>query len=176
VEKCPVDVPDPFEQNLMTRKAICIPSGTAIPYKYMIDKDACLYLKNGECGICAEVCPQKVIDFSQQVEERDITVDAIVVATGYDLYDAAEKPVFGYGKFENVVNGLEMERIVDHIAEEERPREVGKRVAFIQCIGSRDEQIGREYCSRICCMYATKLASLLKQAEPDKDIYIFYTD
>ncbi len=176
VEKCPVDVPDPFEQNLMTRKAICIPSGTAIPYKYLIDRDACLYLKKGECGICAKICPQKVIDFSQQPEERDITVDAIVVATGYDIYDAAEKPVFGYGKFENVVNGLEMERIVDHIAEEERPREVGKRVAFIQCIGSRDEQIGREYCSRICCMYATKLASLLKQADPDKDIYIFYTD
>ncbi|MEA1971891.1 MAG: hydrogenase iron-sulfur subunit, partial [Candidatus Cloacimonadota bacterium] len=72
--------------------------------------------------------------------------------------------------------GLEMERIVDHISEEPPPRPVGDKVAFIQCVGSRDEQTGREYCSRVCCMYATKLASLLKQAKPEKDIYIFYTD
>jgi len=69
-----------------------------------------------------------------------------------------------------------MERIVDHISEKEPPREVGKRVAFVQCVGSRDEQIGREYCSRVCCMFSIKLASLLKQAKPETDIYIFYTD
>lgn len=176
VEKCPVEMPDPYAQNLINRKAICIPSSVAIPYKYMIDKEVCLHFTKGECGICAEVCPQKVIDFTQQSEAREITVDAIVVATGYDIYDATEKKVFGYGKGENIVNGLEMEIIVDHITEENPPRNVGKRVAFVQCVGSRDEQIGREYCSRVCCMYATKLASLLKQADSKKDIYIFYTD
>ena len=176
VEKCPVEVPDPFEQYLLPRKAIYIPSGVAIPYKYTVDNASCLHLTQGECGICAEVCPQKVIDFTQQPEKRDVSVDAIVVATGYDIYDAAEKKVFGYGEAENIVNGLEMERIIDHIADETPLRPIGRRVAFIQCVGSRDEQIGREYCSRICCMYATKLASLLKQAEPDKDVYIFYTD
>jgi len=175
-EKCPVEVPNSFEQNLTHRKAVYIPASVAIPYKYIVDRDTCLYLTNGECGICAEACPQEVIDFTQQPEKQEITVDAIVVATGYDSYDATEKSVFGYGKFENVVNGLEMERIADYIADDEPLREVGKRVAFIQCIGSRDEQIGREYCSRICCMYASKLASLLKQADPSKDIYIFYTD
>jgi len=69
-----------------------------------------------------------------------------------------------------------MERIVDHISEPDPPRKVGNKIAFVQCVGSRDEQIGREYCSRVCCMFSVKLASLLKQAKPEKDIYIFYTD
>ena len=176
VEVCPVSVPDKWEQGILNRKAIYIPAALAIPYKYIIDEEACLRLKGGTCSKCAEVCPQKAIKFTQEPEEISFTVDTIIVATGFDIIDPKEKPVFGYGKYENVVTGLEMERIVDHIAENPPPRDVGKRVGFIQCVGSRDEQTGREYCSRVCCMYAVKLASLLKQARPDTDIYIFYTD
>ncbi|NOR44053.1 MAG: disulfide reductase, partial [Candidatus Delongbacteria bacterium] len=95
---------------------------------------------------------QKVIAFEKEDEIIEEIFDTIIVATGFDLYDATEKTVFGYGKYKNVVTALEMERIVDHITEPEPPREVGNRVAFIQCVGSRDEQIGREYCSRVCCM------------------------
>lgn len=176
VAACPVSVPNRWEQGILDRKAIYIPAALAIPYKYLIDDEACLHFKGGECQKCAEICPQQAIDFSQKPEDIHFTVDAIVVATGFDIIDPREKPVFGYEKYRNVVTGLEMERIVDHIGENPPPREVGNRVGFIQCVGSRDEQTGREYCSRVCCMYAIKLASLLKQARPQTDIYIFYTD
>ena len=176
VESCPVSVPNQWEQGITDRKAIYIPAALAIPYKYLIDESACLHLQGQDCQKCADVCPQNAIDFSQQSEIEQFTVDTVVVATGYDIIDPREKPVFGYDKFENVVTGLEMERIVDHINEKPPPRDVGNRVGFIQCVGSRDEQTGREYCSRVCCMYAIKLASLLKQTRPGTDIYIFYTD
>ncbi|RKY56834.1 MAG: disulfide reductase, partial [Candidatus Neomarinimicrobiota bacterium] len=176
VEACPVSVPNQWEQGITDRKAIYIPAALAIPYKYLIDEDACLHLQGQSCRKCADVCPQNAIDFSQKSETTQFTVDSVVVATGFDIIDPREKPVFGYEKYENVVTGLEMERIVDHISENPPPRDVGNRVGFIQCVGSRDEQTGREYCSRVCCMYAIKLASLLKQARPNTDIYIFYTD
>ena len=175
-EVCPVSQPNYWEQGIMNREAIYIPAPHAIPYKYIIDAESCLHFVDGSCNKCAEVCPQQVIDFNQKAENIDISVDSIVVATGYDIFDATRKPVFGYGKYENVVTSLEMERIVDHIVEKDPPRKVGKRVAFVQCVGSRDVQLGNEYCSRVCCMYSIKLASLLKQAKPKTDIYIFYTD
>jgi len=175
-QECPITRPNHWEQGIMDRKAIYIPAPHAIPYKYLIDPESCLHFTENSCTKCQDICPQKVIDFEQKEEVTEIAVDSVVVATGYDIYDATEKTVFGYGKYKNVVTALEMERIVDHISETPPPREVGKRVAFVQCIGSRDEQIGREYCSRVCCMFSIKLASLLKQAKPETDIYIFYTD
>lgn len=177
VQACPVSTRNYWEQGVIDRKAIYIPAALAIPFKYIIDPDTCINFKEGEsCSICADICPQKVIAFEQEDEIIEEIFDTIIVATGFDLYDATEKTVFGYGKYKNVVTALEMERIVDHISEPEPPREVGNRVAFIQCVGSRDEQIGREYCSRVCCMYSVKLASLLKAAKPETDIYVFYTD
>ncbi len=176
VQVCPVTVRNYWEQGVINRKAVYIPAALAIPFRYTVDPDACLNFKGETCNKCVEICPQQVIDLTQKDEVIEEVFDSIVVATGFDLYDATEKPVFGYGKYKNVVTALEMERIVDHISEDQPPREVGNRVAFIQCVGSRDEQIGREYCSRVCCMYSVKLASLLKQAKPETDIYIFYTD
>ncbi|MBN1258046.1 MAG: CoB--CoM heterodisulfide reductase iron-sulfur subunit A family protein [Planctomycetes bacterium] len=177
-EKCPVKVPDEFEEGLTTRKAIYIPFNFAVPYKNLIDDKVCLRLtKGGEtCGLCQKVCAAEAINFNDQAEEIKFTVDTIIVATGYDTYDAREKKVYGYGKYKNVITALEMERFLAHAAEGEALRDLGKRIAFIQCVGSRDEQIGREYCSRVCCMYAAKLAQLLKRSDPKKDIYIFYTD
>lgn len=175
-EVCPVDVPNDWEQGIMNRKAIYVPADLAIPFRYLVDPVNCLHFRDGSCSACAEVCPQKAVDFEQKPKRIERSFDAVVVATGYDIFDGARKPVFGYGEYENVVNALAMERIVDHITENPPPREVGHRVAFIQCVGSRDEQVGNEYCSRVCCMYSTKLASLLKQARPETDIYIFYTD
>jgi heterodisulfide reductase subunit A len=175
-EICPVSVPNEWEQGIMDRKAIYTPAALAIPFKYLIDKENCLHFKDNSCNKCAEICPQNAIDFTQKVEKLKFTVDNVIVATGFDLIDPNLKPVFGYDKYKNVVTGMEMERIVDHINENPPPREVGNKVAFIQCVGSRDKQIGNEYCSRVCCMYATKLASLLKMERPETDIYIFYTD
>ena len=175
-EVCPASQPNYWEQGILDRKAIYIPAPHAIPYNYLIDSENCLHFVDGTCNKCEEICPQKVIDFEQKEERINVAVDSIVVATGYDIFDASRKPVFGYEKYENVVTALEMERIVDHIVEAEPPRKVGKRVAFVQCVGSRDKQVGNEYCSRVCCMYSIKLASLLKQSKPETDIYIFYTD
>jgi heterodisulfide reductase subunit A len=177
-EVCPVEVPNEYDMNLTKRKAIYIPSSLAIPYKYLIDDKACLNFQGKDCRLCAEKCPSDFIRFDQKEEKTKLTVDTIIVATGYDIFDAAEKKVYGYGKYENVVNGLEMEIIVDRLAEKPPLKEMDKkkRIAFIQCVGSRDEQVGREYCSRVCCMYATKLATLTKLADPTKDIWIFYTD
>jgi heterodisulfide reductase subunit A len=177
-EACPVEVANEYDMNLTKRKAIYIPSSLAIPYKYLIDDRACLNFQGDDCRLCADKCPSDFIRFDQQEELKELTVDTIVIATGYDIFDATEKKVYGYGKYENVVNGLEMEIIVDRLAETPPLKEMDKkrRIAFVQCVGSRDEQVGREYCSRVCCMYATKLATLTKLADPSKEICIFYTD
>ncbi|MDY0296216.1 MAG: FAD-dependent oxidoreductase [Acidobacteriota bacterium] len=177
-EKCPVKVKDEFEENLTIRKATYIPFGFAVPYKNLIDENACLrILKGGKvCGLCERFCPGNAVDFSQKPEFIEFTVDTIIVATGFDIFDARQKSVYGYGKYPNVLSALEMERMIVHESEGAPLRDLGKRIAFIQCVGSRDEQVGNEYCSRICCMYATKLASLLKHARPERDIYVFYTD
>ncbi len=175
-EKCPVKVPNKFEEGLTNRKAIYMPFEFAVPYRYLIDESICIYLENGKCGNCQKVCPHDAIDFEQKLEKIELKVDTIIVATGYDIFDAKEKKVYGFGTNKNVITSLEMERMIVHEAEGRPTREVGKRIAFIQCVGSRDEQIGNEYCSRICCMYATKLSQLLKRADPKKDVYVFYTD
>jgi len=174
--ECPVDYPDDWELGIVNRKAIYVPASLAIPYQYMIDPNSCLHFTEDSCSICADICPQKAIDFEQKPEKLKFTVDNIIVATGYDTIDPNIKPMFGYDKYKNVVTGMEMERIVDHLNEKPPPRDIGEKIAFIQCVGSRDEQVGNEYCSRVCCMYATKLASLVKQDRPESDIYIFYTD
>ncbi len=176
VAKCPVKVPNRFDEGLENRKAIYLPSDLAVPYKYLIDETACLHLTKDKCGLCEKFCPQDAVDFEQEPERITFTVDTIIVATGFDVFDAAEKKVYGYGKYENVLTALEMERILSHISNGNEIKEIGNRIAFIQCVGSRDEQVGNEYCSKICCMYASKQAQLLKRADPDRDIYVFYTD
>ena len=178
-EKCPVkNVPDQFEEGLTTHTAIYTPFDFAVPNKNLIDPEACLRLTRGGkvCGLCAKSCPEDAIDFNDQPEKVEFTVDTIIVATGFDIFDASEKKVYGYGKFDNVITALEMERVIVHATEGNPIRDLGKRIGFIQCVGSRDEQVNREYCSRVCCMYATKLASLLKHSGPQRDLYIFYTD
>ena len=178
-EKCPVKkIPNKFEEGLTRRPAIYTPFDFAVPNKNLIDPESCLrLLKGGKvCGICEKHCPENAINFDDKPEKVEFSVDTIIVATGFDIFDAREKKVYGYGKFKNVITALEMERMIVHSAEGDPIRDLGKRIGFIQCVGSRDEQIEREYCSRICCMYATKLASLIKHSTPEKDVYIFYTD
>ncbi|MCD6471535.1 hydrogenase iron-sulfur subunit [Candidatus Aerophobetes bacterium] len=175
-EKCPQRVSNEFNEGLNNRKAIYIPSEIAVPYKYLIDEKACLYLTKGRCRVCEKSCPQKAIEFNQKPKKINITVDTIIVTTGYDIFDATQKKEYGYGRYENVITALELERMIVYEASGKPLRKIGNRVAFIQCVGSRDEQIGREYCSRICCMYATKLSQLLKRGDPKRDVYVFYTD
>ena len=177
-EKCPVKVIDvnDFEAGLIPRKAIYIPHEFAVPHKYVIDEKNCLYFTKGVCRVCEKFCPHKAIEFDQKSVEETLKVDTIIVATGYEIFDARKKEMYGYGRFENVLTALQMERIIVNIVKGNPPRDIGKRIAFIQCVGSRDEQIDRLNCSRVCCMYAIKLSQLLKRMNPERDVYVFYID
>jgi len=175
-EVCPVTVPNEYEEGLTSRKAIYLPSPIAVPHSYILDSQACLGLFPLACERCYEACEPGAINYDEKPQRRTFTVDTIIVATGYDVFDAREKKVYGIGHSPNVITALDMERMIVHASEGQPIRPMGKRIAFIQCVGSRDEQVGNEYCSRICCMYATKLSQLLKRSDPTRDVYVFYTD
>ncbi len=160
-------IPNPFNMGVDRRPAVDILYPQAVPTKAAIDADACIHLKYGDCGICRVVCQAKAIDYEQQEETRKLNVGAIVLTPGYELFDARLKRELGYGRFANVIGALEFERILSasgpfsgHVV---RPsdRTEPTRIAFIQCVGSRDAE--RDYCSSVCCMYATKEAIIAKE-------------
>jgi len=176
-QHCPIEIPNEFDEGLGLRKAIYVPFPQAVPLIYTIDKDNCI-----ECGLCEKVCGANAIDHNQEPEEVELKVGAIIVATGYNLFNARKKEEYGYGIYDNVITGLELERFLSasgptggHLL---RPSDgkIPKRVAFLQCVGSRDERVGIKYCSRVCCMYATKEAELIKEHVPEAEITIFYMD
>jgi len=180
-EKCPRRVPDEFNVGLDKRKAIYLPFPQAVPRKVTIDEEACLYLTKGRCRVCEEVCQAGAIDFEQQEEILELEVGALLLATGFDPFDPAALEEYGYGKIENVITGLEYERLIcasgptgGHL---ERPSDgkVPGAIAFIQCVGSRDVNY-QPYCSSVCCMHATKEAILANEHYPDLKSFIFYTD
>ncbi len=158
---------NPFNMGLDARPATYIPYPQAVPNKAVIDPDSCIHLNYGDCGICREVCEAKAIDYEQKPETRELNVGAIVLAPGYEVFDARLKKDLGYGRFPNVLTALEFERIMSasgpysgHVL---RPfdRQGPKRIAFLQCVGSRDFE--HDYCSSVCCMYATKEAIIAKE-------------
>jgi heterodisulfide reductase subunit A len=175
-------IPNEFDMNLSNRSAIYVPFPQAVPLKYTIDSNNCLMLTRGKCGdhpLCQEACERDAIDFNQDEETITIDVGTIVVATGYDIFDSRTKPYYGYGECENVINGLEFERLVSASGPTEGHIELNgkepKKVVFIQCVGSRDKE-GNEYCSRVCCMYTAKQAHMVRDKIPDSDLTIYYTD
>jgi heterodisulfide reductase subunit A len=133
-----------------------------------------------ECGECARRCDVKAVDYAMEDEVVERHFDSIVLAPGFDLYDPTEKAEFGYGRLEGVCTGMEFERICsvtgptggEIIWKGKRP----KRFYFIQCVGSRDRQSGARFCSRVCCMYTAKHASIVKDRVPDAEIYVSYID
>ncbi|MCK4953218.1 hydrogenase iron-sulfur subunit, partial [Candidatus Bathyarchaeota archaeon] len=147
----------------------------------IIDKKTCLYYTKGVCKVCQKFCPADAIDFEQRDETVKLEVAAIIVATGFDLLDPSTLPQYGYGKFPNVLTSLEFERLMNaagptsgriiRLSDKKEP----KKLAFIQCVGSRNENI-RPYCSQFCCTYATKEAIVTKEHNPGIDITIFYND
>lgn len=174
---CPVEYPNGWEMNLGTRRTISVPFPQAVPLVYTIDKDHCI-----ECYKCVDVCgARNAIDFEQQPKEIELEVGTITVATGFDIYYPFKDPRYGYGKYANVVTALEAERLINaagptggHVVRASDGREP-HTVAFIQCVGSRDVN-KNEYCTGFCCMYAIKEAVLIKEHEPETDIYILYMD
>ena len=132
-----------------------------------------------ECYECVYACEANAIDHNMKEEEIEIEVGAIIVATGYDLMDAALKPEYGYGKIKNVITGLEFERLVNASGPTQGKIKIKgkepKKVVFISCVGSREKE-GNEYCSRVCCMYTAKQAHMVKDKIPDSELTVFYTD
>ncbi len=202
-EKCPVKVKDEFNRNMGTRKAIYIPFPQAIPPAYVIDEHNCRYLTQGKCKICQAVCERGAIEYDRTSYVETIEVGAIIVATGFQPYDPRGLPQYGYGRFPNVITSLDFERLIcadgPTYGKLKRPGDstVPKRVAFIQCVGSRnkasggaeykidiDEEMGssagsrdpKAYCSRVCCMITAKQAFMVKEKYPDAEVYVYYID
>lgn len=181
-EKCPSKVPSEFDLGLATRKAIYVPFPQAVPPKPVIDPQNCRFLKTGKCRVCEKVCDVQAIDFQQTDTFLVERVGAIVVATGYDPYPKEKIAEYGYGQYPDVISGLEFERLNSASGptngEIRRPSDgrVPKEVVFVQCVGSRDQEKGVPYCSKICCMYTAKHAMLYKHKVHDGQAYVFYMD
>ncbi len=180
--KCPVKVPSEFDLGLGKRTAIYVPFPQAVPNVPVIDRENCLYFKSKKCGLCQKVCPFGAIDYQMQDEIVENKFGAIIVATGFTQFDHSVYGEYGYGKFKDVITGLHFERMVNSSGptggKVVRPSDgkEAKDVVFIQCVGSRDEQKGMSYCSRLCCMYTAKHALLLKEHNKDAQAYVFYID
>ena len=178
---CPYTVPNPFDENLGPAKAIDIWCPQAIPAAAAVNKEACLYFQN-KCTICKSVCQAKAIDFHQKRKKGIMHVGAIVVSPGYEIFDARLTGAYGYGRLKNVLNSLEFERILNasgpfngevlRMSDGRRP----KKIAWLQCVGSRDTGLGNTYCSGICCTYALKQMILVKNHHPDTEVAIFHND
>ncbi|MDI6709117.1 MAG: CoB--CoM heterodisulfide reductase iron-sulfur subunit A family protein [Thermoanaerobacterales bacterium] len=182
-EKCPTKVPSEYDLGMGTRKAIYIPFPQAVPNKPVIDAANCRQFTRGRCGVCAKVCPVGAIDYEEKESLVTEEVGSIVVATGYDLFRWQEAyGEYGYGKYPDVITGLQFERLVNAAGPTGgkilRPSDgkEPKTVVFVKCVGSRDAAKGKEYCSRICCMYTAKHAHQVLEKVPGAQVYIFYMD
>jgi heterodisulfide reductase subunit A len=181
-EKCPQKVSDPFNLNLNQRKAIYIPYPQAVPLVYTIDKEHCTYFTKGKCRVCEKVCKNKAVVFEQEDEIITLDTGALILAGGFEPFDARLKGEYGYGQWPNVINSLEYERILSaagpyqgHI-QRLSDGKIPRRMAWIQCVGSRDSHIGNDYCSAVCCMSATKQAMITKEHAREIDTSIFFID
>jgi len=173
---CPyIGPPHEFDMGIRKRRNAYVPFPQAVPLVYVIDKEHCV-----SCGNCKVVCGPNAVDLYQRPEVIEMEVGAIVVATGFDMFDPKLKPEFKYGVYENVITGLEFERLSSAsgptggkvIINGKEPRDI----VLIQCVGSRDEKVGNLYCSRVCCMYTAKHAHLIREKIPNAKITIFYID
>jgi heterodisulfide reductase subunit A len=179
---CPVVVPNEFDLGLTGRRAIYIPFPQAIPATYTLDIKNCPGLLPIACGKCADVCEPNAIDYDMKPETIEEEVGTIIVATGYDLYDKELMAEYGYGKYPDVLDGLQFERLLSAsgptMGKILRPSDhkEPKEVVFIQCVGSRDPELHCAYCSKICCMYTAKHAMLYKHHVHDGQAYVFYID
>jgi heterodisulfide reductase subunit A len=180
---CPIVVPNEFDVGLTGRRAIYIPFPQAIPASYTLDDKNCPDpFTTIACGKCVDVCKVKAINFDMKPEIIEEEVGAIIVATGFDLYDKEHMAEYGYGKYADVLDGLQFERLCSASGPTQgkilRPSDhkEPKEVVFIQCSGSRDPELHCAYCSKICCMYTAKHAMLYKHHVHDGQAYIFYID
>ena len=184
-EKCPQKkVPNEFNLGMDTRRAIYIPFAQAVPKVATIDADYCTMLKTGKCGVCSKVCTAGAIDYTQKDEFIEERYGAIVAATGFNPISMEKFDEYAYNRSKDVITSLEFERLTNAAGPTAgkllRPSD-GKHphtIVFVQCVGSRCSaaEKGKEYCSKICCMYTAKHAMLTRDKYPDTDVYVFYID
>jgi heterodisulfide reductase subunit A len=173
---CPINLPNPFDMNLGATRTVRVPFSTAVPQKAVLDIENCIF-----CGKCEKICPADAIDFTQGPELFEIETTSIVLATGFEITPRDAKKEYGAGHIHNVIDGLVMERLLAPTGPYGRVIRPGdgkepESIAYVQCAGSRDETLGVEYCSRVCCMYAIKQAMLISGSLPLADITIYYMD
>ena len=185
-EKCPQKkVPNEFNLGMDTRRAIYIPFAQAVPKVATIDPNYCMMLKNGKCGVCSKVCSVGAIDYQAKDEHIEEKYGAIVVATGFEPISMDKFDEFAYAQSKDVITSLELERLMNAAgptggtllrpSDGEHPH----TIVFVQCVGSRCSacaEKGKEYCSKICCMYTAKHAMLIRAKYPDTEVYVFYID
>ena len=181
--KCPVKkIPSEFNEGLGMRPAIYVPFPQAVPNKPVIDRIHCTYYIKGKCRICEKVCPTQAIRFDQEDKIEEVEIGAIVLATGFTVKQPDFFPEYGYGKYPDVITGLQFERLASAsgptLGEIRRPSDgkIPEKIVFLSCAGSRDEAKGIPYCSKICCMYIAKHAMLYQHKVHDGKSYVFYMD
>jgi heterodisulfide reductase subunit A2 len=174
---CPVSAVDTFNEGLSQRAATYIRYPQAVPLAYAIDREECI-----GCGLCENLCLADAVRYDDRPQNKTIDVGAIILAPGFEEFDARLRGEFGYGRFPNVVTSIEFERILSASGpfkgRVQRPSDgdIPTRVAFVQCVGSRDPAHGRGYCSSVCCMYATKEAIIAKEHMSQVEPTVFYID
>ena len=178
-EKCPLKVDSEFEAGMGKRKAIYVPFPQAVPNIPVIDTEHCTYFLKGKCRLCEEVCEVNAIDFEQEDEVAEVDVGAIMLATGFSVFDPTPIYQYGYKQLDNVITSLEFERLVNSAGPTAgnivlKDGSVPQSIAIVHCVGSRDKNY-HEYCSRVCCMYALKYAHLIKE-KTDAEVYQYYID
>ncbi len=177
LDACPVSRPAPYEGDLAPQKAIYRPPARTVPDAPVIDEEHCT-----RCGKCVAACPRGAIDLDAPAREEQIEAAAVVLAPGYTPFDARLKGEYGYGLYRNVVTSLQFERMTSaagsSVGRVVRPSDgrMPQRIAFIQCVGSRDATCGREYCSSVCCMVTAKQVAAAKKAMPGLAASVFHID
>lgn len=180
--KCPARIPDEYNQKLNQRRAVYIPFPQAVPSVFLIDKENCLFFKKNICKICERFCETKAINYDQEDEHIILNVGAIIFATGADTFNPSNLTQYGYGKYKNVVTSIEFERILNasgpfkgevvRLSDNKHPR----NILWLNCIGSRNSKIQKDYCSSVCCMYSIKQAIIAKEHSHDLECHIYFID
>ncbi len=196
VSHCPVDflsmdkvtskVPQPlyddFNENLSLRKPVNIYYPQAVPRVPVIDEQSCVQLNTGACGTCATICGVGAIEYTHREIEKEISIGSVIFSPGIEVFDAKKRGEYGYGTYENVVTSIEFERLLSASGPTSgvvaRPSDGAhpKKIAWIQCVGSRDHSCNRDYCSSVCCMYATKEAFIAREHDSNIEPTIFFID